>query len=79
MTEKLQKELEQWKETGPHTSYPWCTIPDAIMITAEHFYNLALEEVREGVKELHGDKPIYNPSLGYGVLELLDRLKLPEQ
>lgn len=28
------------------------------------------------VKKLHGDKPIYNSSLGRGVLELFNKLKL---
>lgn len=36
----LEKEIEDWVKTGPHTSYPWCTIPDAIRITAEHFFEL---------------------------------------
>ena len=39
----LEKEVEDWVKTGPHTSYPWCTIPDAIRITAEHFYELGLK------------------------------------
>ena len=38
----LEKEVEDWVKTGPHTSYPWCTIPDAIRITAEHFFELGL-------------------------------------
>ena len=36
----LEKELNEWMKYGPHTCYPWCTIPDAIEITAEHFYEL---------------------------------------
>jgi len=36
----LEKELNEWMKYGPHTNYPWCTIPDAIKITAEHFYEL---------------------------------------
>lgn len=39
----LEKEVEDWVKTGPHTSYPWCTIPDAIRITAEHFFGLGLK------------------------------------
>lgn len=39
----LEKEVENWVKTGPHTSYPWCTIPDAIRITAEHFFELGLK------------------------------------
>ena len=38
----LEKELDEWMRYGPHTNYPWCTIPDAIKITAEHFYELGL-------------------------------------
>lgn len=36
----LENELDEWVKYGPHTNYPWCTIPDAIKITAEHFYEL---------------------------------------
>ena len=39
----LEKELDEWMRYGPHTNYPWCTIPDAIKITAEHFYELGLK------------------------------------
>ena len=39
----LEKELDEWMKYGPHTSYPWCTIPDAIKITAEHFFALGLK------------------------------------
>lgn len=39
----LEKELDEWIKYGPHTNYPWCTIPDAIRITAEHFYELGLK------------------------------------
>lgn len=39
----LEKEVEDWVKTGPHTSYPWCTIPDAIRITAEYFFELGLK------------------------------------
>ena len=42
----LEKELEEWMKIGPHTSFPWCTIPDAIKITAEHFYELGLNAGR---------------------------------
>ena len=39
----LEKELDEWIKYGPHTNYPWCTIPDAIKITAEHFFELGLK------------------------------------
>lgn len=39
----FEKELDEWMRYGPHTSYPWCTIPDAVKITAEHFYELGLK------------------------------------
>ena len=39
----LDKEINEWMKYGPHTSYPWCTIPDAIKITAEHFFELGLK------------------------------------
>lgn len=42
----LEKEIEEWMKIGPHTSFPWCTIPDAIKITAEHFYELGLNAGR---------------------------------
>lgn len=37
MFEDLEEELKEWMEYGPHTNFPWCTIPDAIEITARHF------------------------------------------
>ena len=33
-------EMAEWMKYGPHTNYPWCTVPDAIKITAEHFFVL---------------------------------------
>lgn len=33
-------EMTEWMKYGPHTNYPWCTVPDAIKITAEHFFDL---------------------------------------
>jgi hypothetical protein len=39
----IEEEVEDWVKIGPHTSYPWCTIPDTIRITAEHFYELGLK------------------------------------
>ena len=39
----IEKELDEWMKYGPHTNYPWCTIPDAIKITAEHFFELGLK------------------------------------
>jgi hypothetical protein len=44
----LEKEVENWVKTGPHTSYPWCTIPDAIRITAEHFFELGFKAAQKG-------------------------------
>jgi hypothetical protein len=45
--EDLEKELNEWMKYGPHTNYPWCTIPDAIKITAEHFYELGVAARKE--------------------------------
>ena len=39
----FETELDEWMKIGPHTSYPWCTIPDANKITAEHFFELGLK------------------------------------
>ncbi len=33
-------EMAEWMKYGPHTNYPWCSVPDAIKITAEHFFAL---------------------------------------
>lgn len=33
-------EMDEWMKYGPHTNYPWCSVPDAIKITAEHFFAL---------------------------------------
>ena len=46
----LEKEVENWVKIGPHTSYPWCTIPDAIRITAKHFFELGLKAAQKGEK-----------------------------
>lgn len=35
-----ESEMDEWMKYGPHTNYPWCSIPDAIKITAEHFFAL---------------------------------------
>ena len=35
-----ESEMAEWMKYGPHTNYPWCTVPDAIKITAEHFFAL---------------------------------------
>lgn len=43
----FNNELAEWMNHGPHRSYPWCTIPDAIKITAEHFYELGLNAGKE--------------------------------
>lgn len=40
---EFEKEIDEWLRYGPHTNYPWCTIPDAIKITAEHFFELGLK------------------------------------
>ena len=40
----LDKEINEWMKYGPHTSYPWCTIPDAIKITAEHLFELGMQQ-----------------------------------
>lgn len=42
-----EKELKEWMDYGPHTCYPWTSIPDAIKFTAEHFYNLGLNARKE--------------------------------
>ena len=39
----FETKLDEWMKTGPLTSYPWCDIPDAIKITAEHFFELGLK------------------------------------
>ena len=36
----LEEEVKEWMKYGPHTCYPWCSVPDAIEITAHHFYEL---------------------------------------
>ena len=33
-----ESEMAEWMKYGPHTNYPWCSVPDAIKITAEHFF-----------------------------------------
>ena len=43
----LDKEINEWMKYGPHTSYPWCTISDAIKITAEHFFELGIKSKGE--------------------------------
>ena len=45
--EDLKKELDEWMNYGPHKSYPWCTLPDIIKITAKHFYELGLKARKE--------------------------------
>lgn len=35
-----ESEMVEWMKYGPHTNYPWCSVPDAIKITAEHFFAL---------------------------------------
>ena len=47
----LEKEIDEWMKYGPHTNYPWCTIPDAIKITAEHFFELALNYIKSNKNE----------------------------
>jgi len=43
----FEKELDEWMKIGPHTSYPWCTIHDAIKITAVKFFELGLNSQTE--------------------------------
>lgn len=43
----LKSELDEWMKYGPHKSYPWCTLPDIIKITAAHFYELGLKARKE--------------------------------
>ena len=50
MNERLEKEIKEWKLNGPHTCYPWTSIPDAIEITAAYFYNFALQDIRQVVE-----------------------------
>jgi len=50
----FEKELEEWMKYGPHTSYPWCTIPDAIKITAEYFYKLGYNK-----SKINGNEKVY--------------------
>lgn len=46
----LEEELKEWMEYGPHTNFPWCTIPDAIEITARHFANWQKEQDKETIE-----------------------------
>ena len=53
-SEDLEKEISEWMKYGPHTNYPWCTIPDAIEITARHFAEWGMthkEPVSENLEE----------------------------
>ena len=43
----LENKLDEWMKYGPHTCYPWCSITDAIEITARHFYELGLNARKE--------------------------------
>ena len=43
MFEDLEEELKEWMEYGPHTNFPWCTIPDAMRDCAKHFFELGLK------------------------------------
>jgi len=45
---KFEKEIDEWLKHGPHINYPWCTIPDSIKITAEHFFELGLKQAQKG-------------------------------
>lgn len=45
----LENELDEWMKYGPHTCYPWCSIPDAVEITARHFYELGMSVMRERI------------------------------
>lgn len=44
----FEKEIKDWMKIGPHTSYPWCTIPDSIKITAEHFFEFGIKAAQKG-------------------------------
>ena len=44
-----ESEMVEWMEYGPHTNYPWCGIPDAIKITAEHFFALGKQAGAEWI------------------------------
>ena len=35
-----ESKMSEWMKYGPHTNYPWCSVPDAIKITAENFFAL---------------------------------------
>ena len=50
MFEDLEEELKEWMEYGPHTNFPWCTIPDAIEITARHFADWQKEQDKETIE-----------------------------
>ena len=43
----FENKLDEWMKYGPHTCYPWCSVPDAIEITARHFYELGLNARKE--------------------------------
>ena len=67
----LEKEVEDWVKTGPHTSYPWCTIPDAIRITAEHFFELGLNTRKNKIltkeEKLHLPSGVDEAAWKYGI------------
>lgn len=48
--DNLEEELKEWMEYGPHTNFPWCTIPDAIEITARHFADWQKEQDKETIE-----------------------------
>ena len=55
-----ESEMVEWMEYGPHTNYPWCGIPDAIKITAEHFFALGKQA---GAEWMAGQGVILNLSI----------------
>ncbi len=48
-------EMDEWMKYGPHTNYPWCSVPDAIKITAEHFFALGKQAGAKWMS-IHGNK-----------------------
>jgi len=46
-----ESEMVEWMKYGPHTNYPWCSVPDAIKITAEHFFALGKQAGAEWLAE----------------------------
>ena len=59
MNEKLKQEIDTWLKNGNITDTCFGEYDDEdIEITAEHFYNLALEEVRKELKRVEIETPV---------------------